>query len=322
MKILGFGLAATLLVGCQPGARDEQLAKSGAALAIEGATTTLAWGSAPGAIGLSAAVTERAALGAPAVAVSPDGVVLVLDAQNERIVRLSGRGAVPVANVPKDADDIAVGPDGAFAVRRSVKPEVLVFAPNGASIGAVDTSAIESVDTIALGLSRRVVVTTPFQETFTIGSPAVPQLAAQIRAGKREGAAFLEGGRGVVAVRRSDGELELRVIDPAAAQGERVVARHALGKGASARVVGASGAAVCLRIEHLSEGQGGAVQVEREAACLDATTGRTLLRTRLPAPGTYLPRRELAFAGRTLAFAHASDEGLAITTWTLEGGVR
>jgi hypothetical protein len=320
--LLRYGLLVLGVAACEPSSRAPRASTSSAALEGEGTTTTFAWGSAPEAIGLRPGGAERAALGAPAVAVLPEGKVLVLDAVQGRVVCLDGREIITLARVPKDADDLAVGPDGAFAVKRSVKPEVLVLAPNGRPVGTVDTGAIDSIDTIALGLSRRVVVTTPFQESFTVGSPSVPQLAEQVLHGKREGAAFLDGGRGVSAVRTASGELELHVLDPLAEQGARVVSRHALGKGASARVVGASGSTACLRVEHVSEGQGGAIAVAREAVCLDAVTGAVRLRTKLPPPGIYAPRRELAFGGSTLAFVNATEAGLSITTWNLDGGAR
>lgn len=275
-------------------------------------------------VGLRPAVRERAALGAPAIAVGPSGEVFVLDAVNGRVARVVRGEAILLAKVPEDANDLAVGPDGAFAVRRSVRPEVLVFDPHGELVGRVDTSAVHG-ESIALGLSRRVFVTTPYQETFGIGSPSLPQLAEAIVAGKREGAAFLADGSGVVAVRRHDRELELRV---SSARGGTVV--HSLGSGDAARIVGASGTVVCARIEHVKQDangpansdEGGALHVAREAACVDVATGRTALRVSLPAPGTYVPRRELAFAGDTLAFAHPTPEGLVITTWTVAGGPR
>ena len=48
----------------------------------------------------------------------------------------------------------------------------------------------------------------------------------------------------------------------------------------------------------------------------------TVFRAELPAPGLYVPRRELTFARGTLVFAHPEREGLRLTTWTVEGGAR
>jgi hypothetical protein len=287
-------------------------------------TQHLAWGSDIGQIGFRPSFREALPAGAPAVAVGPGGQVYVLDALNGRVVKATKGDLVPVAGVPSDSDDLAIGADGAIAVHRGVKPEVLVFTPRGETIGAVDVSAVEQVDGIALGTSRRVIVTNAFQETFLVGSPSVPQLRTAILANKREGAAMLDSATGVTAVKRDDGELELRVV-AAGADRTATIATHALGKGDAARVIGAGRGAACLRIEHVTQDGQGPLSVEREAVCLDVQTGATLFHTKLPAPGAYLPRRELAFAGSTLAFAHADADGLTVTTWTIPdvaGGVR
>lgn len=255
-------------------------------------------------VGFVPAARDQAARGAPAIAVDGDGQVLVLDAVNGRVVRKAGDELLEIAHVPRDCDDLAVGPDGAIAVRRSVKPEVLVFDARGGRVGTVDTSAVADVDGIALGRSRQVIVTTPFQESFSLGSPAMPQLPAAILASKREAP--------IAGLRTDDGELELRSAD----------VRHALGKGDAVRVVGIEGDVACVRIEHVATDAEGAVRTKREAACVDISARRTLFRRELPEPGAYLPRRELAFGGSTLAFARATEAGFEITTWRIERGAR
>lgn len=278
-------------------------------------------------LGYRAAVSERIAMGAPAVTVDARGTVYVLDALKGRVMRMvRGEPMLPaVENLPKDVDDLAVGPDGAIAVRRSVKPEVLVFSASGAKVGAVDTGAVEVSDGIALGLSRRVLVTSADQETFFFGSPATPQVAEAVRANKREGAVLLADGRGVVGVRRDDGVVELRVVANDGDQEHRVQKTVELGAASSVRIVGANGSVVCTRIEHGSQAASGEIVVDREAACVDVLTGRSLLRVKLPGVGTYVPRHELAFAGGTLVHLRPTDEGLELTTWSTEaamGGAR
>ncbi|AKV00487.1 hypothetical protein AKJ09_07150 [Labilithrix luteola] len=286
--------------------------------ATSAGTLRFAWGEKAGQIGFRPSFRESLPLGAPAIAVGTDGQVFVLDALNERVSKVLRGNLVPVASVPHDADDIAVAPDGAFAVHRVTKAQVTVYGPNGESMGNVDVSAIPELDGISLGTSRRVFVNSAFQETFLVGSPSLPQAKSAILAGKREGAAIVAGNMGVATVRTDSGELELRVLR----QGEErtTLARTiALGKGAAARVVGASGAVACVRIEQTSQEPGnGAIGVEREAACVDVRSGDTVFRTKLPAPGAYLPRRELAFGGGKLAFAHAEADGLAVTVWDVK----
>lgn len=175
------------LLACGQGRSDEgrgaqeSVSLTKAKLDVAGQTVRYAHGapSSTGkeALGYRKAVTEHLAVGAPAVAVDAKGRVLVLDALKGRVLRMFRNEVEPVvSDLPKDCDDLAVAPDGAFAVRRSVKPEVLVFGPDGKKIGSVDTSAVETTDSIALLASRRVAVTTPFQETFSFGSPSFPQL--------------------------------------------------------------------------------------------------------------------------------------------------
>lgn len=258
--------------------------------------------------GFVSASSERAARGAPAVAVDRLGRIFVLDAVNARIARVSGDDLVDVAEVPPDSDDLAIGPDGAFAVHRTVKPEILVLDPEGYRIGVVDSSAVPDVDGIALARSRRVLVTSSFQETFSLGSPAMPQLPSAVLDGKRE--------NDVQAVRTETGDLELRT----SAQGDEPRARVSLGRGDAARVVGRDGDLVCARIEHVIERDAveGTIRVRREAACVHMKTGRTALRVDLPPPGSFVPRRELAFAANTLVFAQSTARGIELQKWSVE----
>jgi hypothetical protein len=286
-------------------------------------TQLVPWGSGAGEVGLRAAVPERAAFGAPAVAVGARGEVFVLDAVNQRILRV-GKEPKPFGAVPLDADDLAISADGAYAVRRAMSPKVLVLDPAGQRLGEVDASGVGDVATVALGASRRVVVSTAFQETYALGSPSAPQLPQAIARSRKVGADLLPGGDGVVTVAK-DGNAELRVITQAADQEGHAEARASwpLGRADSARVVGVSGSVVCMRLEHVETAADGSLKVDREARCLDTSSGVTVFRTDLAAPGLYVPRRELTFSRGLLVFAHPEREGLRVTTWTVvEGGAR
>ena len=302
-------------------ARDEKTTSSRAALGADPTTQRLAWGDASGQLGFRPAMREAMPMGAPAIALAPNGSVLVLDALHGRVVRATRGDVSEIAKVPVDCDDIAVAPDGAFAVKRSMRPEVIVFAPSGERIGSVDIGAVENVDAIALGASRRVFVTNGFQQTFLVGSPSMPQTRASILANVRDGAALAADGSGVVAVKSGD-EVEIRVV--ALAQGAdraQIKARFPLGKAEGVRLVGVDGDAACARIEHVATDASGAIAVKREAACVDLATGATLFRREIPGAGAYLPRRELALAHGTLVFAHATADGLDVTSFAI-GGVR
>lgn len=308
-------------VGCSTSSDPTATGTSRSSLTT-GTTQLVAWGDGPAALGVRTAQPERAAFGAPAVAIGPRGEVFVLDALKERIVRV-GREITPSATVPRDSDDLAVGTDGAFAVRRAMTSKILVLDPAGQRIGEVDAHGVGDVDTIALGPSRRVTVHTAFQETFQLGSPSVPQLAQGIARSRKVGSELLANRDGLVVVAQ-DGAVELRVMKQAADQEGHAEARATwpLGRATGAHIVGVSGAVVCMRLEHVDTAALGPVAVSREARCVDASSGATVFRTELPAPGLYVPRRELTFARGTLVFAHPEREGLRLTTWTVEGGAR
>ncbi len=322
MNVRSSGLAGllltALLAACNGGSRSGENATASQQAALNAApiTVRVPWGDGPGELGFRPWRRESLPMGAPAVAVGKGGEVFVLDALHQRIVRVAEGGIVPVADVPRDADDLAIGPDGALAVLRQTKPEVVVFSPRGEKIGSVDVSAVREIDAISLGTSRRVMVTSPFQETFSAGSPSMPQVPGQILASKREGA-FVAGKSGLATVRRDDGALELRVLE-AGEERTETVATHSLGRGDAARLVGANATVACARIERVKQGADGVLDVEREVRCLDVKSGSTIFTTKLPQPGAYAPRHELAFAGTTLAFAWADGDGLSITTWKVE----
>jgi hypothetical protein len=67
-----------------------------------------------------------------------------------------------------------------------------------------------------------------------------------------------------------------------------------------------------MKVETLDAGP--VISVRRRAICLDAATGAKLTDTELPAPGLYLPRRELAAGGDVpvLAFIHPGQDGLKV----------
>ena len=81
---------------------------------------------------------------------------------------------------------------------------------------------------------------------------------------------------------------------------------------------------VNLRPAKLYPGVESPLAVEREARCVDTTTGKTVFSADLGAPGLYVPRRELTFAKGRLVFAKPEKEGLRITTWSIgkEGGAK
>lgn len=319
-------LAALAASACATAPRDsDKVDTTRAALDSTPSRRAIAWGDGPTDVGLrrgGLAGTERLAMGVPAIAVGPKGEVLVLDALHRRVVRLQAEGdLVAVAHVELDAHDLAVGPDGAIAVSRAMSTRIAVFDPSGRPAGEVDASIVRDVDTLTLGPSRRVSVRNPFQDTFLLGSPSFPLPAPAVLHSKREGAGFLPDRAGLRVTKNDDGSIDLLVSARAGDDRSAVVARHRVGSGSAARIVGTVGTVSCMRVEHAAAAVTGEIEVSREAVCVDAANGEIVLRVELPPPGIYTPRRELAMGGSPakLVFAHAEEEGLVVSTWALGG---
>jgi len=81
----------------------------------------------------------------------------------------------------------------------------------------------------------------------------------------------------------------------------------------------------CLRLEREETGHPGhALHVARQALCIDARSGAQLLKEDLPAPGPYVPRRELALGGDPprLALIHPEPLGLRLRVFVISSDQR
>jgi len=315
--ILGLGACSQAPV--EPAGEAPAAARAVRAAAHESAR--IRWGSGPGEAGFRPKAGESAAEGPSAVAVSRDAV-FVLDRLHERVLRVSFRAGDPAriaAEVPRDAEHLAAGPDGSLAAWSPLRAMAWLRSPDGSDAGEIAVPrALRDVQSIALTGSHRVRVTTAMQESLDLGSPRVPlDLSAALRT-KREGAAFLSDGRGV-AVRRFDGRTAELLVYARADRDRRAVAvRHRLdGTIDAARIVGTAGAVVCLRIERVTSAA--VVEVAREVQCLDVEKGATVLRASLPPPGPYTPHEELAVGQSppSLAAMTPDDGGLIVQRWSL-----
>jgi hypothetical protein len=314
--------AALTLGGCSV-ARDDGTgtAALGAGHAPEEARCQsygLWWGSGAGQVGLLPPAEERIAQGAPAMAVAPSGDLYLLDAVNRRVLALDREGnASTFAEVPRDAADIAVGPDGAVAAFSPLRSEAWIFAPDGAPAGDLHIPrAVRSITGVSLTSSRRIRVHNAFQDTFTAGSPAMPLDVPSMLRSKSEGALLLADGRGVKARALGGGVAEVVVVRKQRGAGE---ARHAeqrfpVPRRADAlQVAGVSGQIACFRLEEVDL-EAATVAVQRRALCMDLTNGEVVFDTPLPAPGVYVPRHELAVGGTppTVAWLAPTASGLGI----------
>lgn len=268
---------------------------------------------------------ETVAMGPSAVAVAPDGAVLLLDRLNGRVLTVDlERGTTrSFAATPEDAEDLAADAHGAVATFSPVRARAWLYGPGGEPAGELAVPrAFRQVQGIGLGASRQVALRTALQETFVIGSPAAPLPLATALGTHREGAAFLGDGTGVsVALRSGGATTGLRhgapelVLQEPGVRGEAAprVALDAEGV-SSARVIGADGERVCVRLETVTSTP--EVQVTREARCVEARTGQSVLRVTLPPPGLYVPRTELAMGAGKLVLLHPTAEGVTLRSWS------
>ena len=314
-------------IGCGRGS-DETTNGSGAS-ALTGAPSLLKWGSEDGAIGLRPNAEDHLAQGAAAIAVAPNGDVLVLDGVNHRVLSVGKDGAThtAISNLPTDADDLAIGTDGAVAIYGALSQRVTIFDHGQRAQEIAIPRIFHDVDRIAIGASRRVSFRTGLGETLELGSPSFPLPLDVTLASKKEGAVLLRDHSGVRAevTRDRDGHTRaalVRVRSGSSDQRASVVSSYALDAD-GIHLVGAAGNVACARLEHVSEA-GGAISVKREAACVDMDSNRETLRVNLGAPGIYVPRGELAVGGApaVLAFALPDDDGLHVTTYAIGGGVK
>jgi hypothetical protein len=295
-------VGVALLVGCANDGTKSEVGKRRAALESEGARV-VSFGDKASELGFAPAAAERAAHGTPAVARLATGETLVLDALHSRVVRLELDGSITeVATVDRDADDLAVAPDGAFAVKRGSTPKVVVYSARGARMGELSFGILQNVERIELGASRRVTAISAHQERYLLGSPTFPASEAEVLHSKREGVASRADGAGLSVLRSSNGEISL-VSSRKGSDDERSVevARAYVAEGASARIVGVTGDVACMRVEHLAKSD--EIAVDREAVCVDAVLGTVVFRTPLGAPGLFVPHRELSFEHGVLTFA-------------------
>lgn len=278
-------------------------------------TFELSWSQAT----LRPAANESIAEGPSAVGALPNGEVLVLDQLGERVTVLSYEKAPrTLASVSRDTRDLATGEDG-FVAFSPMRATASFFDAGGKSVGTLAVPReLRELTRISLGASRRLTLSTGYQELYTVGSPSAPVALPSVLAGKREGAALLPSGEGV-AVRANDDQVKLVVLSqPTPETRSETVRSFALPHVANAaRIVGADGNRVCIRTERVSSTP--VIDVERRASCLDANTGEIVLARELPDVGVYLPRTELSVAGGRLVFLHPTAEGLHVTSWRLGG---
>lgn len=274
------------------------------------------WGSHDQQVGYLPRAAERRAAGVSAVAFGPGGALFLLDRHNGRVIQVHQGELKIAARVSITAEELSVGPAGTLAIYSPLHATVRLY-DRGIMTGEVTVPRIlRQIQHIALGPSRSISVQNAYQETLTLGPPALPQSLETILHSRRRGAAFLPDGTGVAARLTPDGSPELILLG--LSEKAPLKASFPLrGKALAARIIGAHGYSVCLRLERAAPGDG--FNVHRRAVCLDARSGERLLDRDLGRPGLFLPRRELTLGGSParLAFIKPEQGGLRLTLWPL-----
>jgi len=283
--------------------------------------------------------------GPSAVAFAADGKsLLVLDTLALRIVSVTPNGAVRsfATELPKDADGIAVSPQGEVAVHRALTLSVDVYDARGQRSGSVAVPpGARDANVVHLLSQGRVVLEHPYQERYLLGSPNAPRDAQSVLASRREGVAegFAREGYQIL-VEHPDGQ---RVVDadpgvarlgagPARAgshaylmkvspEGEaqggsfRYAAKRVmdLGEAASGRLFGVVGSRACSVLEHVDL-ESTQVHVQREVVCASADAGKELTRFPVETSALYTPHHELAFDGKRVVQALPTEAGLTLRT--------
>jgi hypothetical protein len=269
---------------------------------------------------------EQVAEGPSAIGVSPTGAVLVLDRLAGRVVTLTPQGELSkLADVPVDAEELAVSADGSFAAFSPLRATAWVFGRDGKSAGELTVPReLRVLQHLEMDASRMLVGRSAYQESFLLGSPSAPLPTAVVLASKREGAVLLSDDRGV-ALHVRDERAELWTLGRSEGGRSVTEARHAIdGRVSSGRVVGVDGNVVCLRLENVASDAGSSgpgkerLSVARRALCLDVATGQVTLDVALPAVGSYLPRRELALGGGYLALLQPEDDAVTVHRWRID----
>jgi hypothetical protein len=305
-------LALCALVGCV--AEDSLVHNESQNLATAPCTDIhLSWGTGDNSVGLAPPAFEFPGRSVDDLDVMPDGTLVLLDGENGRIVTLDGAELKTlVSPIPRDAEDLAVGPNGTIAVHSPLQAKVWWWDRDGTPLGEASIPrTIRDIVDIDLSLSHELHVITAFQERFRIGSPSALSRTVELLSSKKEGAYSLANGRGIQVKRDSQGRASLQIVDDTGPR-TRIESEFTLAARAnSIQAVGMSGNLACFRAETLRS-EASMVRVDRRLLCANTSSGAIVRDEALPPVGLVVPKHEVAFRNGIAASLHPSDEGLTI----------
>lgn len=302
------------------------------------------WGTGQNSLTFHPGGDESHARGPDAVVfASSGGGYLVLDSLAHRVVEVDVDNTVRtrVADIPHDADGLAVSGKGEVALHRAVSAQVDLYNGRGRHSGSV-AIPLEARDAIFVHLlsQGRVMLEHPFQERYLLGSPNMPRQPELVVPTRREGVGsdFSTTGYEVV-VRHPAGEAppkEIgRGIPPAGSHAYLVEAKpregepaeHGtlpyqhkeiadLGEGTSARIIGVANDRVCAVLEHLDL-EAPVVDVTRDVVCTSLGSNKVFARIPIETSKIYTLRQELVFDGVRIGQALPTSNGLKLRTIVL-----
>jgi len=264
------------------------------------------WG---GDAGPEVAIGEGAPVRGPtSVALDPPGNVWILDNLNNRLAGYDQKGARigEVALTPGHRDDLAIGPDGSFALLSMHLSRIEVLDRDGRPQGFLKLSPLLAPFG-RISFPGEIEIENPHGERFRLGTVENPRPIKQVLLGRR-----MECG-----IRVDAGAARLYTQDnnDLVAEGRRScrVTDLDLGEVASARpATDCSRSSFLVEVERLLPGS--KVIVEREVALvrdLDVQ-GRWSV-----AGSLYQPFRRFASRGRTVVMILPVDSGLQVWRWRL-----
>jgi hypothetical protein len=251
---------------------------------------------------------ESAVRGPTSVALDPLGNVWILDNLNNRLAGFDQKGNrhKEVRLTPGHRDDLAVGPDGSFALLSLHLHRIEVLDRDGGPLGFMKLSPLLSPPG-RIGFPGELEIENAHGERFRLGNVDHPRPVKQVLFGRRmecgirvdAGAArlYTQGNAAVVA----EGKRACRVTD------------LDLGEVASARpVTDCSQPAFLIEVERLLPGTRAAV--EREVALVRDLDVRESWRVE---DSLYQPFRRFASRGGTVIMILPVESGLQVWRWRL-----
>ncbi len=319
--VLGLAMVGIAWLGCAADGPKEPSAGAASEAIEKGAweVMTLPWGAGASEVGLRSEVKDRPAEGPSAVFVAPGGAIAIVDRLNERALEVAPSGEVrTIAKVAADGEHGAMGRDGALVIWSPLRARMWVSSKDGESMGELAVPrALIDLERIEMGQSHRVYAVNSMQETVALGSPRAPlDLSAVLRT-KREGAAFLADGRGVVGRVSKEHVGEIVTMQPGSKGEERATSKVAFvldGAVSAIRIVGAVGDIACARISRVSQSPDGSLVVKREALCVDLEQGEVVAKREMGGRGLYAMHADVAVGGTPpmLVTAMPLEEGFRI----------